>query len=56
MVELAEGTSASEGLADTIRQRLRDKLVVTTRIDLVAAGSLPRSEYKSKLIDFAEAT
>tara|TARA_R110002020_G_scaffold15143_44_gene53981 strand:- start:16983 stop:18299 length:1317 start_codon:yes stop_codon:yes gene_type:complete len=56
LVELAEGTSASEGLADTIRQRLRDKLVVTTRIDLVAAGSLPRSEYKSKLIDFAEAT
>lgn len=56
LVELTEGTEATEGLADTIRQRLRDKLVVTTRIDLVAAGTLPRSEYKSKLIDFAEAT
>jgi phenylacetate-CoA ligase len=43
-------------LPDRIRQRLRDKLVVTTDIQLVPAGTLPRSEYKSKLIDYAEAT
>jgi len=28
---------------------------VTTEIRLVAARSLPRSEYKSKLIDYSEA-
>jgi phenylacetate-CoA ligase len=49
-VELAQG-SAIEGLADRIRARLRDKLLVTTEITLAAPGSLPRSEYKSKLIE-----
>ena len=51
-VEAASGAPA-EGLAERIRARLRDKLVVTTEIELVAEGSLPRSEYKSKLVEKA---
>lgn len=56
LVELAEGAGAEDGLADRIRQRVRDKLVVTTDIRLVAPGTLPRSEYKSKLIDYCDAS
>jgi phenylacetate-CoA ligase len=49
-VEIATGAKP-EGLAEKIRARIRDKLVVTTEIELTAAGSLPRSEYKSKLVE-----
>ena len=49
-VELAPGAKV-EGLADRIRARVRDKLLVTTEITLVAPGALPRSEYKSKLVE-----
>ena len=38
-------------LADAIRERLRDVLVVQTRVELVPWGSLQRSEYKSKLVE-----
>ena len=38
-------------LAERIRARVREALLVTTEIELVAAGGLPRSEYKSKLIE-----
>jgi phenylacetate-CoA ligase len=55
-VELAEGVTAPDGLADSIRQRIRDKLVVTTQIELVPWGTLPRSDYKSKLVDWSVAT
>jgi phenylacetate-CoA ligase len=49
-VELAPGSEASQRLADAIGKRIREVLVVTVRIDLVAWGSLQRSEYKSKLV------
>jgi phenylacetate-CoA ligase len=49
-VEVAPGAD-SAGLAERIRTRLRDKLVVTTEIELTPAGALPRSEYKSKLVE-----
>jgi phenylacetate-CoA ligase len=49
IVELAKGASG-EGLAERIRRRLRDKLVFTAEIALAPAESLPRSEYKSKLV------
>jgi phenylacetate-CoA ligase len=42
---------AGEDLAEQIRARIRDTLLVSTRVELVAAGSLPRSEYKSKLVE-----
>jgi phenylacetate-CoA ligase len=53
-VELAPGTSADESLADVIRDRLREALLVQTRIELVPWGSLRRSEYKSTLVERAE--
>ena len=50
-VELARGVQAHANLADRIRDRLRNALVVRTRIELVPWGTLQRSEYKSKLVD-----
>ena len=51
-VEVAPGAGV-EGLADRLRARLREALLVTMEIVLVPAGSLPRSEYKSKLVEKA---
>jgi phenylacetate-CoA ligase len=50
-VELAQGAESDAALADAIRERLRDVLVVQTRVDLVPWGSLRRSEYKSTLVE-----
>ena len=50
-VELAQGTAADAALAEAIRDRLRNVLVVQTRVDLVPWGSLERNEYKSKLAE-----
>jgi phenylacetate-CoA ligase len=49
IVEAAQDARAD--LAERIRSRIRDTLLVTTRVELTAAGSLPRSEYKSKLVE-----
>ena len=50
-VELGRDRSADPALAESIRERLRDVLVVQTDVDLVPWGSLARSEYKSKLVE-----
>ncbi|PWK65683.1 AMP-binding protein [Aminobacter sp. AP02] len=50
LVELAKGKYEESGLAEKIEKRIRDALVVSTRIDLVPWGTLQRSEYKSKLV------
>ena len=50
-VELARGATADAALAEAIRERLRNALVVQTRVDLVPWGSLRRSEYKSQLVE-----
>jgi phenylacetate-CoA ligase len=50
-VELARDVTADEALADAIRRRIRDVLVVQTRVELVPWGSLQRSEYKSRLVE-----
>jgi phenylacetate-CoA ligase len=50
-VELARGRTAGPALAEAIRDRLRNVLVVQTHVDLVPWGSLRRSEYKSKLVE-----
>ena len=50
-VELTPNTTAEPELAEAIRERLRNVLVVQTRVDLVRWGSLQRSEYKSKLVE-----
>jgi len=53
VVELAGGIEASESLARDIEQAIRAKLAAGARVELVAHGALPRSEYKTKLVDFS---
>jgi phenylacetate-CoA ligase len=50
-VELARDATADIALAEAIRDRLRNVLVVQTHIELVPWGSLRRSEYKSTLVE-----
>jgi phenylacetate-CoA ligase len=50
-VELAREAEADSALADAISRRLRDVLIVQTRVELVPWGSLRRSEYKSTLVE-----
>jgi phenylacetate-CoA ligase len=50
-VELARDAGGDDGLAAAIHERLREALVVQTRVELVPWGSLGRSEYKSKLVE-----
>ncbi len=50
-VELASDSRPSPELAGAIAERLREVLVVRAEVELVAPGSLPRSEYKSTLVE-----
>ena len=50
-VELAQGVTPDDALAESIRERLRNVLVVQTRVELVPWGSLRRSDYKSRLVE-----
>ena len=49
-VELAAGVVAEDGLQQSIEAAVRAKLVVAARVTLLPYGSLPRSEYKTKLV------
>ncbi len=40
------------GLAEQVASRVREKLIVTVAVELVPPGSLPRSDYKSKLVEW----
>lgn len=55
IVELAEGVVPSDDFAGQITKRIRDKLVFTPQVSLVPWGTLPRSDYKSKLVDWSGA-
>ena len=50
-VELAKGVTPDDALAESIRDRLRNVLVVQTSVELVPWGSLRRSDYKSRLVE-----
>jgi phenylacetate-CoA ligase len=54
-VELAEGIPASDDLARAITERLRATLIASAEVTLVPHGTLPRSDYKSKLVDWTGA-
>jgi phenylacetate-CoA ligase len=56
VVELAEGQRASPALAEAIGARLRERLVVAAEVELAPWASLPRSDYKSKLVDWSAAS
>ncbi|HZQ73510.1 MAG TPA: phenylacetate--CoA ligase family protein, partial [Burkholderiales bacterium] len=49
---LVEGEAS---LAEAIAKEIRSTLLFTPEVRMVAPQSLPRSEYKSKLVDFSEA-
>jgi phenylacetate-CoA ligase len=56
VVELNEGAGTPPSdLKDRIEKDIRATLVVTAAVDLVPHATLPRSEYKSKLVDYSEA-
>jgi phenylacetate-CoA ligase len=55
VVEAEEGHERYPSLAGEIREAIRAALLVTTDVRLVPPRTLPRSEYKSKLLDFSEA-
>ena len=55
VVEVADGALPELELASAIQHEIRSNLLVTTQVTLVAARSLPRSEYKSRLVDFSDA-
>ncbi len=50
-VELAAGRDGA-GLASSIEKAVRTQLVATITVELVEFGTLKRSEYKTKLLDF----
>lgn len=49
-VELSPSAAPADGLAHTIAAKIRSVLLVQAAVELVPAGSLPRSEYKSRLV------
>jgi len=49
-VELARTVEGDPHLADKIQKRIRDVLLVSTRIDIVPWGTLERTAYKSRLL------
>lgn len=56
LVELGDGQSAPGALAAEIKADIRASLIFTSEVQLVPFGTLPRSEYKSKMVDYAEAS
>jgi phenylacetate-CoA ligase len=56
VVELTDAAAPPAGLKEKIESDIRATLVVTTAVHLVPPGTLPRSDYKSRLLDFSEAT
>jgi phenylacetate-CoA ligase len=54
IVELPDGERADDELSGEIQVAIRGKLVTSTAVELVPYGALPRSEYKSRLVDFSE--
>ena len=51
-VELGDGAPLDVALAHAIRERLRETLVIQAEVELVPYGTLQRSEYKSKLVEW----
>jgi phenylacetate-CoA ligase len=52
---VVEASEVFEALAFRVRDEIRATLSVSTDVRLVPPGTLPRSEYKSKLVDYSEA-
>ncbi|MEL0307573.1 MAG: phenylacetate--CoA ligase family protein, partial [Halieaceae bacterium] len=56
-IEVTPGSSPeNRDLAARIEHAIKDRLLVTSKVLLVAHGTLPRETYKSKLVDYSKAT
>ena len=56
VIELGQDVARpSDGLRDTMTAEFRERLLVTTDLEFVPYGSLPRETYKSKLVDYGQA-
>ncbi len=56
VIELGDGISAAPaGLAEKIEKELRSRLLVATKVEFVAGGTLPRGEYKTAMVDYSKA-
>ncbi len=55
LVEVSGELAATGNLAERIEKDIRATLLVTTEVELVSKETLPRTEYKSRLVDFSEA-
>ena len=54
-IEAAEGSAPGAGLGEAIEKAIRDALIVTTKVEIVPFGSLPRTDYKTRLVDYSDA-
>ena len=53
VIEMARGiTREPEGLRQRLHAAIRARLLVNMEVELVPNGTLPRGEYKSKLVDY----
>ena len=55
LVEVSGELAETGNLAERIEKDIRATLLVATRVELVSKGTLPRTDYKSRLVDFSEA-
>lgn len=57
VIEVAAGATADNpDLAGRINSAIKERLLVTTNVRLVAHNTLPRETYKTKLVDYSEAS
>jgi len=57
VIELNAGVEAApDGMLTKIKDEIRQRLLVTTEIRFVPFNTLPRETYKSKLVDYSDAT
>ena len=56
LVELEEGAPNDPELSQQLAREIRARLLFTPQVRLVAARSLPRSDYKLALLDYSEAS
>ncbi len=55
-VEADEGVTPGAGLAEAIEKAIRARLVVTTKVEIVPFGTVPRTDYKTRLVDYSDAS
>ena len=55
LVEVDETLAEPGNLAERMEKDIRATLLFSSKVELVSKGTLPRTDYKSKLVDYSEA-